>query len=719
MRLTLQTRLLLLVAGTATGLASVLLLSIAVLAKREINASVRNDVRATGGVLGRFIQDRSVTLKQQCVLLTKQPVLKAVIGTDNPATVLYTARGYRDQIHADIVVVTDRDGRVLGATDGTPPRTDVSRESGVQAALDERPGVGVVARQGRLMLADTEPVKIGQYVVGTFTAYRAIDPGLARDLRNALGSDVAFTYRGQVVGASLSLPARLPTPQGTPRLITLGGVRYYALYAPLPGTQPGDGMGFVTLHAYNQAMAFFQRLQAGLVVVTLVTLLLALAGGTFLARGLTRPLDGVVQAARLLQAGEWPERFDVSRHDEIGLLQTVFNEMTTAMRSSQERLLALIDTDPLTGLDNHRRFRERLAQEAKRCEASGEALSLLLIDLDHFGQYNQLYGHAAGDEALQEVAETLRACLPDVAIAARFGGEEFAVLLPQRALEGAEQLAERIRAVVCEAACRPGSERRLTLSVGCAEFGTNTKEGEGLVFAAELAVSRAKQLGRDRVCRFDSVPGADHLADPYQLHKFWKDESLATIQALAAAVDAKDPYTQGHSKRVALYAAEFALALGLPDGEVDQIHITGTLHDVGKIGVPDAVLQKPGRLTDDERVIIETHPALGEVIVRKAPALSYTLPGVRHHHERWDGKGYPDGLAGEAIPRIGRLLALADTFDAMTSDRPYRKGLSWTTALAEIEKGAGTQFDPALSPVFVAMMRRLDAEKGEAFAAAA
>ena len=719
MRLTLQTKLLLLVAGTATSLASVLLLSIALLAKREINASVRSDVHATGGLLGRFIEDRNVTLKQQCVLLAKQPVLKGVIGTDNPATVLYTARGYRDQIHADVVVVTDRYGRVLAATDGTAPRTDVSQEPGVRDALSQQPGGAVVARQGRLMLADSVPVTVGQYVVGTFTAYRAIDPGLARDLRSALGSDVAFTFRGQVVGASLPLPARLPTPEGTPRLLTLGGGRYYALYAPLPGTPPKDGMGFVTLHPYGRAVAFFQHLQAGLAGVTLVTLLLSLACGTFLARGLTRPLDGVVQAARLLQAGEWPERFSVTRRDEVGLLQTVFNDMTAAMRSSQERLLALIDTDPLTGLDNHRRFRERLAQEAKRCETSGEALSLLLFDLDHFGQFNQQHGHAAGDEALQRVAQELRACLPDVAIAARFGGEEFAVLLPQHGLEMVELLAERVRRAVRESACGRESERPLTLSVGCAEFGTHTKEGEGLVFAAELAVSRAKQLGRDRVCRFDSVPGADQLADPYQLHKFWKDESLATIQALAAAVDAKDPYTQGHSKRVAFYAAEFALALNLPEGEVDQIHIMATLHDVGKIGVPDVVLQKPGRLTDEERVIIETHPALGEVIVRKAPALSYTLPGVRHHHERWDGKGYPDRLAGEDIPRVGRLLALADTFDAMTSDRPYRKGLSWATALAEIEKGAGTQFDPALSPVFVAMMRRLDAEKSQTSEAAA
>jgi len=133
--------------------------------------------------------------------------------------------------------------------------------------------------------------------------------------------------------------------------------------------------------------------------------------------------------------------------------------------------------------------------------------------------------------------------------------------------------------------------------------------------------------------------------------------------------------------------------------------MTGTLHDVGKIGVPDAVLKKPGRLDAEERRIMETHPALGEVIVRKAPKLVASLPGVRHHHERWDGGGYPDGLQGEQIPRLARILALADSFDAMTSDRPYRKGMSWETALGEIARGAETQFDPDLVPPFLRLMR--------------
>jgi diguanylate cyclase (GGDEF)-like protein len=328
-----------------------------------------------------------------------------------------------------------------------------------------------------------------------------------------------------------------------------------------------------------------------------------------------------------------------------------------------------------------------------------------MIDFDEFHQYNQTYGHVAGDEVLQSMALFIQAYVPEGSHVARYGGEEFAVLLPGCHIDEAENLANTIRVAAHDLPC-PGDNNEVpTVSIGCSEFGTHTKEAEGLVIAAELAVSQAKQLGRDRVCLFDSVAGADAMADPGQLHRFLKDGSLQTIQALAGAVDAKDPYTNGHSTRVAEYARDLAKYVGLPSAEVELIYTTGTLHDVGKIGVPDAILKKPARLDPDEVTIMQTHPVLGEVIIRKAPQLANTLPGVRHHHEAWDGSGYPDKLAGEAIPLMARVLAVADTFDAMTSDRPYRKGLSWDIALSEITKGAGTQFDPDLAPPFVAMMR--------------
>jgi diguanylate cyclase (GGDEF)-like protein len=724
MRFSLRTKILLLIAGTIAGFASLLLITLALLTGREIGNAVRHDVQSTGGVLGQLVQERGTALKEQSLLLARQPVLIACIGTSDPATVTDCVTDYLNQLHADAAMVTDQSGRVLGeveatareegrgkreekAGDNKAPALRQSDEPGIAAALQGQTSAGVELRYGRLMLAVSVPVlePVSKYVKGTFTAYSAIDAQVAQGLKNALGSEIAFVAHGQVVGASLPLPSHLPTPQGMARQVTLGHARYFALYAPLPNTATSAGLGFVVLRPYNLAMAMYYRFHAAFTFLFLLALPLALVAGAAVARGITHPLDGVVQAAHVLSAGGWPARFQVRRRDEVGLLQSVFNEMTTALQAHEARLLALIDTDPLTELDNHRRFQERLAQEAKRCMASGEPLSLLLFDLDHFQQYNQQHGHAAGDEALQKVASFLRDVLPEVAILARYGGEEFVALLPQHRIEQASDFAEQIRCLAHQTWSLDGGARALSLSVGCAEFGKHTTQAEGLLMAAELAVSRAKELGRDRVCHFDSVPGADETSDPYQLYKFFKDRSLSTIQALAAAVDAKDPYTQGHSQRVAQYASELAHYVGMLDADIDLVYTTGTLHDVGKIGVPDAILKKPAPLDAEERTTMQTHPVLGEVIVRKAPQLAATLPGVRHHHERWDGRGYPDNLSGEEIPRIARLLAVADTFDAMTSERPYRKGMALEIALTEIAKGAGTQFDPELAAAFVAMMR--------------
>lgn len=721
MRLSLRTRILLLVAGTVTGLSVIVLSAFTVLSGREIERAVRKDVRATGSVLSHFLRERSATLRDQSSLLARQPALRMLLlgrpedgsAASAPekrpdfATVTDCLREWLGQLRADAALLTDENGKTLGETDVMAGQSsERGREAGVAAAIEGETWTGIVLHREKLMLAVTVPVlePVSKYVRGTFTAYSAINIRVAKELKEALGSEVAFVHRGRVAGASLPLPERLPTPEGSPRLLRLRGAAYFALYAPLPDTDPKAGLGFVTLHPYGAVMERYERMRTAFAMVALLALLLALGAGAGVAHGITRPLDGLVEAARAVQNGAWPEPLKARRKDEIGLLQSVFNEMTSAMRANEARLLALIDTDPLTGLDNHRRFQERLTQETARCAASGEALSMLLFDVDHFDQYNQRHGHAAGDEALQKIALLLRNCLPEVAIVARYGGEEFVALLPQQGLEQAERFGERLRALVAETWSREPEKMALSVSVGCAEFGTHTTKAAGLALAAELALSLAKQLGRNRVCRFDSVPGADEAADPYQVQRVLQDGSLATIQALAAAVDAKDPYTRGHSQRVAEYAAALGKILGLPQAEVELIYTTGTLHDVGKIGVPDAILKKPGRLDDDERAIMETHPALGELIVRKAPQLAATLPGVRHHHERWDGKGYPDGLAGEMIPLIARLLAIADTFDAMTSDRPYRKGLGWDVALEEIARGAGTQFDPALAPLFVTLM---------------
>ena len=703
----LRTTVLLLVTGTLVCLLLFIMGSLLWVTRRESERASLRDFHVTDIFLRQILKDHAATMQKVCGSMGSDPhgvllYLMSRDGRDDRATVGDVAEDIRGRAGADAVVITDRAGRILG--ESAAALSGTQSPPGVATALTGTPWSGMTTFRGRLGVAVTTPIFTpGQrYVQGTVTAFALVGTPLARTVAQALACEVAFVVGGQVAGQSGNISALppLPAPTRDDEVLplseqTVGGRRYVGSYHLLRLNRQSEPVGVLILHPYDEATALRRSLQAGVLGPFAASLVLALLVGAGVARHVTRPLEGIVRAAFQLREGRWPDPFAVERGDEIGLLQTMFNEMTVSLRQSQERLVALLDTDPLTDLDNHRRFQERLAREIARADAGGGSLCLLLLDIDEFGAVNSHEGHSRGDALLRQVAGVLRGELPLDAIAARYGGDEFALLIPQTTDEATE-LAEALRDTLRRVA-------GVTLSVGIAAYQAGLADGPaGLTLAAELALTQAKQLGRDRVYVFEATPGGE--GEPLPLHRFLRDGSLATIQALAAAVDAKDPYTQGHSRRVADLARRLAQAAGLSDDDVYLVFTSGTLHDVGKIGVPDSVLQKPGRLDDEERRLMETHPALGAVIVGKVPQLTGILPGVRSHHEHWNGAGYPDGLAGEAIPLIARILALADTFDAMTSDRPYRNGLPVPVALAEICRCAGVQFDPALTPLFVGLI---------------
>lgn len=687
------------------ALAVFVVVTVAFIMRNEIKTRMELSVDRCREYLTRTLQKNRMNLLQQLKFATDLSVLDINLLNKTSSSLAEMCRFILNQLDADALTITDVQGKIVANAGKVSEKPETQSENpGVIIALKGGSWTGIRSCPEGLFLVATVPLTKGNRVHGTATIYSQIGSEIAESIYKIIGVHVAFVDGNKITGSSMRISNPLPTQNGVTKEILEGGDEYIATYSALPGWSRAPQAGYVALINVDEIVTPYRNIFYAMVCIFLVVLVVGMLVFGKCAGYITRSLERLVDAVLTVQEGRWPEKFQVTKEDEIGVLQVAFNEMTETLQTSQQRLLAMVDLDPLTNLENHRCFKESLQREITRCAASKETASLLVIDVDNFNTYNSSFGHHVGDEALKLVADILRETAPEFAILSRYGGEEFAVLLPLYNIDQAMSLAEKIRNKVKEVFAEKDIPC-ITVSIGGAEYQANTTEPEGLLLAAEIAMNRAKQLGRDRIVRFDQVPGANS-STAYQLFLYLQDGSFAAMQALAAAVDAKDPYTHGHSDRVARYAADFMRFIGASEQEIELAYRAGTLHDVGKIGVPDTILRKQGILTEEEREIMQTHTVLGELIVRKVPQLEDTLPAIRSHHERWDGAGYPDKLKGEEIPKLARVIALADTYDAMTSERPYRKALSKEETLREIEKAGGTQFDPVLAPLFVKMIRQ-------------
>jgi diguanylate cyclase (GGDEF)-like protein/putative nucleotidyltransferase with HDIG domain len=368
----------------------------------------------------------------------------------------------------------------------------------------------------------------------------------------------------------------------------------------------------------------------------------------------------------------------------VALYQRSVHEALKAMR------LAL--TDPLTGLGNHRHFHERLQRDLDVAQLIGTPLSVCLFDIDEFKQINDRFGHPVGDRVLEQVASRLR----QGGEAFRLGGDEFALLLPGRtereALAVAEVVLERIAALAY------AHGERVTVSAGIATYPDHGVERSELVRVADSALYLSKEQGKGRASAYRSdVVGIGELRRIAQQ----RDRRVRFLAAagLARAVDARDAYTGEHSAEVGELAARIAARMGFEPDEVELIRLAGSLHDVGKLAIPEDVLRKPGPLNEAERLVLERHPQIGFRMLDSL-GVEPVATWVLHHHERWDGAGYPERLTGEEIPLGARILFVADAYDAMTTERVYRGPLTHEQAVRELERCAGTQFDPDVVAAF-------------------
>ncbi len=352
--------------------------------------------------------------------------------------------------------------------------------------------------------------------------------------------------------------------------------------------------------------------------------------------------------------------------------------------------------DPLTGVFNNRYFRARVDEEVAEARLLGTDLSVCIANIDAFDSFNSEFGYRAGDIRLQDVARLFDEARAG-GLAFRIGGDDFALLLPGRGVMEAHEIATRI--AMRAGALGGGSMPGVNLSVGIAVLPEHASDAESLIRYASGSQYWATSLGGNRIVVFDPNV-VDALDSKEHLTMLEEESHLRLVESLAAAVDARDPDTRYHSANVAKLAQGLGEALGLTDEHVRLIYSAAQLHDVGKIGIPDSILLKPGRLDEAERMKIEEHPSLGTRILQ-ASTRPEMLQWIESHHERWDGKGYPAGTVGPDIPLEGRVLAICDAYDAMTSDRPYKRAMTVAETVDEMRRCAGTQFDPDLVETFI------------------
>lgn len=386
--------------------------------------------------------------------------------------------------------------------------------------------------------------------------------------------------------------------------------------------------------------------------------------------------------------------------NQIQLLERLASQISTSVANAQ--LFAHAEqrarVDELTGLFNRRHFDESLKLEVNRHSRYGSQLSIAFLDLDNFKSYNDTMGHPQGDKLLTHVGRIIRGSIRSIDLAFRYGGDEFSIIMPHTSAEDAFGVAERIRVRISDQLRY--SNNVITTSIGIASWPSDGLTPDDLVNAADKALYYTKQTGGNRTCLVSQMLPSLQTDDNHTLPAVER-ETLNTIYALAATIEARDPYTYGHSRKVRAYAVALAESLGLPSDKVAVIGHAALLHDIGKIGVIDQILKKKGKLEPEEYNSIKSHPQLSKTIVEHISMLAPCIPAILHHHERYDGTGYPAGLKGEAIPLEARILAIADAFDAMTSLRPYRAPLSFKEAINELKRCSGSQFDPALVEKFI------------------
>ena len=617
--------------------------------------------------------------------------------------------------------LTDAGGRILriwSAHAGDDEPTETQAAALVDALASLRPLAGE-ANSGLARLP-CGPVMFGRHAIrngdadakGCFYLARALDADLLGELGFAPGGKLVLVPDNR-------LPSGVLTDNSARQTVWLTAEDHMAV-AWLAHDAAGKSLGYFlatvpVVHIHRQAVTS-RRMVLIILSLSVGLALLVILGSHMLITG---PVVRLLTRLQRLEAGEGsPKHLARDLHGEPLML-------ARRLENAFEKLAHISKTDELTGLANRRHFEQVLEAFYHQARRYNRPMSVIVMDVDFFKAVNDAGGHQAGDRVLREVAVAIEEACRKADLPARFGGDEFAVLLPETAAVDAEAVGERVREAVAARDMRVGHcEVNVTISMGVADLNAGEMDGPGaMIGLADRALYAAKQAGRNRVVQAHDIHGGRAGGEGTENGKIdvlskklagldtqFKDLFVLAFDEVMEILQQRDPHMADHTRKVQHYATLIAQEMELPDRVMKRIGIAATMHDIGMVALPDSILLCPTELSDEQMAVMRRHPLLSVRIMERMEFLEQEIPAVRYHHERYDGRGYPEAISGASIPLTARILAVADAFDAITSPRTFRNAKGCAEALGEIHRGAGTQFDPTVVNAFISMADRVGEE---------